>query len=232
MPGIGTVAASTATSPYDRVVEATLVTSERIDGFDLPLKRPKARTRVAPRSLGELIDSRTIKLHSGTRIHTDHLDAHGTLAVLSADPHTIHGNIDPFTAANHYGHASRTEPGDVIFSASPTPRAIVDQAGGSLVATPNRILRIDPTRTGIGPHALAAAINAMATSPEWRTWPIPAIPTAATRVLEQSLTAALDHLDELRRHEDATTSVITNLIQGVADGSVGLEAPTTPRKAG
>lgn len=232
MPGIGTVAASAASSPYDRVVEATLVTSEPIDGFDLPLKKPKARVSIAPRSLGELVDSRTIKLYSGTRIHTDHLDPAGSLAVLSADPNTVHGHIDPFTAADHYSHAVRTEPGDVVFSASSTPRALVDQAGGSLVATPSRILRIDPSRTGIGPHALAAAINAMATSSEWKTWPIPAIPAAATSVLEDSLTAALDHLDELRRHEDATTSVITNLIQGVADGSVALEAPTTPRKAG
>lgn len=223
---------ATAETAYDRMVQATLTTREPIDGFDIVSATPSAAAPTASRSLGELIDAKAITMHRGSRIANDHHDPDGTLPVLSADPDSPRLQLDPFVAAAHYDHAVRTEPGDVVFTATPAPRAFVDEIGGSLVATPSRILRITTTRTRIGPHALATVINEMATSPEWRTWPVPHIPTEQVSPLEENLRAALDYHAQLRRHDAAVTDLITNLIHGVADGSVALNPSDTQRKAG
>lgn len=234
VPGICAAPKSTvgAETAFDRVVQATLVTSEPIDGFDLPQASPVSATPSASRSLGELAEAKAIKVLSGTRISDEHHDPDGTLQVLSADPAIPHLRLDPFDAADHYNHAVRTEAGDVVFTTTPAPHAFVDEVGGSLVATPSRILRIDTTRTGIGPLALAAVINETATGPEWRTWPVPHIPTGQVSLLEESLQAALEYHAQLRRHDDALTALISNLIHGIADGSVALSPADTQRKAG
>lgn len=234
VPGIGAASqvATASSSALDRVVEATLVTREQIVGFDVPVAGQQGTARLSPRSLGELVESRAITIHSGTRISSGHLDPEGSLKVLSADASGPQNRIDALDAADHYVHAIRTEPGDVVFTVSPRPRALVDEVGGSLVARPSRILRVDPLRASILPRALAAAINEMATSPEWRTWPVPNVPRSQIQQLEDALGGVSDYLAELRRHEEATTNIITNLIQGVAAGSVALGSPTTERKAG
>jgi hypothetical protein len=232
LPGIGAaMLAATGTTSHDRVIEATLVTRERVDGFDIPVAQSSAQPRV-PHSLGELVEAGAIKVLRGARISAEHLDPDGTIAVLSADPSAQLSRIDALVAADHYAHAVRTEPGDVVFITSPKPRALVDEDGGSRVASPSRILRIDSMRAGIGPRALAAAINQMATSSEWRTWVVPEIPNAELQQLEDALGGVLDYVAELRRHEEAATSIIANLIQGVAEGSVALGASTTEKKAG
>lgn len=235
LPGIGAtrLAATGASSAHQRVVEATLVTREQVDGFDIPVvAQGGGALRLSPRSLGELVEAGAVKVQSGSRISAEHLDPDGTIAVLSADPSAPHGRIDALVAADHYGHAARTEPGDVIFTVAPRPRALVDEEGGSRVASPSRVLRVDLTRAGIGPRALAAAINQMATSSEWKTWPVPNVPRSEIQRLEDALGGVLDHLAELRRHEEAATDIITSLIQGVAEGSVALGSSTTERKAG
>ena len=234
LPGIGAALSTStgASSVHDRVVEATLVTREQIAGLDVPVVGQSGTTRLVPRSLGELVDAGAIKIQSGSRISPEHLDPDGSVRVLSADPSAPQGRIDALVAADHYSHAARTELGDVVFTASPIPRAIVDEEGGSRIASPSRILRVDSLRAGIGPRALAAAINEMATSSEWRTWSVPNVPTAQIQPLEDALGGVLDHLAELRRHEEAATNIITNLIQGVAEGSVALSSSTTERKAG
>lgn len=234
LPGIS-AALSTSTGPtsaHDRLIEATLVTREQVGGFDVPMVQKSGTTRPVPRSLGELVDAGVITIQSGSRISAGHLDPEGSVPVLSADPSAPQGRIDALVAADHYSHAARTEPGDVVFAASPVPRALVDAEGGSRVASPSRILRVDTLRASIGPRALAAAINEMANSSEWKTWPIPNVPRAQIQELEDALGGVLDHLAELRRHEEAATNVITNLIQGVAEGSVALGLSTTERKAG
>jgi hypothetical protein len=234
LPGIGATRLATpgVSSAHERVVEATLVTREQVDGFDIPLVAQGGAPRPSPRSLGELVEAGAIKVQSGSRISPEHLDPDGTIAVLSADPSAPHGRIDALVAADHYAHAARTEQGDVVFAVAPVPRALVDEEGGSRVASPSRILRVDLTRAGIGPRALAAAINQMATSSEWKTWPVPNVPRSEIHRLEEALGGVLDYVAKLRRHEDAATNIITNLIQGVAEGSVALGSSTTERKAG
>jgi len=233
VPGIGAASPISArTKPaLDRVVEATLVTREPIDVLDVPVSGRRVATRPAPRSLGELVEAATIKLQSGSRIVDEHLEPNGSVRVLSGDPSADERRIDPLVAADHLSYAGRTEPGDVVFTASP-PRALVDEDGGSLVASPSRILRVDSLRAGIGPRALASAINEMATSTEWKTWLVPEVPSGQIQLLEDALGGVQAHLAELRRREEAATAIITNLIQGVAEGSVALGSSTTERKAG
>ena len=234
VPGIGAASPISARSrsALDRVVEATLVTREPIGVLDVPVSGRRTTTRPAPRSLGELVEAGAIKIQSGCRISAEHVDPVGSVRVLSGDPSVVESRIDALVAADHYSHAVRTEPGDVVFTASPVARALVDEEGGSRVASPSRILRVDPPRAGIGPRALAAAIKQMATNNEWKTWLVPEVPRAQIQLLEDALGGVLSHLAELNRHQEAATNIITNLIQGVAEGSVALGSSTTERKAG
>ncbi|GEP37516.1 hypothetical protein NPS01_11790 [Nocardioides psychrotolerans] len=236
VPGVGASEhqPAEAGTSRERLIAASLVTRENIAGFDVPIADGTGLPATAARRLGSLVEGRSplMRIQSGCRIKGEHLDPTGSLRVLSGDASLAATFIDPFVAAEHYSHAAHTEPGDVVFAASPTPRALVDEEGGSLVAYPSRILRLEPLRAGIGPRALTAAINEMATSSEWKTWSVPNVPRAQVQQLEQALGGVLDHLEALRCHEEAATNIITNLIQGVAEGSVALGSPTTERKAG
>ncbi len=231
-PGIGAVTALAPrpTSSYDALVEATLVTREPVEGIDVTAAPGDAGARPAPRSLGELVDSKAVRLQNGSRFAPEDLDAGGSIRVLTVDGRDFSWSIDPLVAADRYPHAVRTEPGDVVFSTSP-PRAVVDEEGGSRVASPSRILRVDPERAGIGPRALAAAITQLAASSEWKTWPVPAVPRDQVSALEEALGSITDHLAELRRREVAATSVMTHVLRGVAEGSVTLP-PLVNKKAG
>lgn len=234
VPGVGARSVPSAgltSRAYDRLVEATLVTQEGVAGFDLAPVERGTSTVTRTRSLGELVDTGDVTLHSGSRIAAEDLDPAGSLRVISAGTSEDELRIDPLVAADRYSHATRTERGDVVFAHIPQPHAVVDGDGGSLVQSPSRILRVRE-RAGTGPRALAAAINELATSAEWKTWSVPDVPRAQIQPLEDALGGVLDHVAELRRHEQASTSIITNLIQGVADGSVTLASPTTERKAG
>lgn len=231
-PGIGAVTALVprSTSTYETLVETTLVTREPVEGVDVTAAPADAGARPAPRSLGELVDSKAVRLQNGSRFAPEDLDAGGSIRVLTADGREPSWSIDPLLTADRYPHAVRTEPGDVVFSTSP-PRAVVDEDGGSRVASPSRILRVDPGRASIGPRALAAAITQLATSGEWKTWQVPAVPRDQVSALEEILGSITDHLTELRRREMAAASVMTHVLRGVAEGSVTLP-PLVNKKAG
>lgn len=229
-PGIGAqhVAAAQSVDSYDRLVSATLVTREPIQGFDVPDARSSAPGPNATRSLGYLVATGVIVRQSGSRISEDDLDPGGSVRVLAAEGEPRW--IDRLVEAARYRAAVHTEPGDVVFSTNP-PRAIVDDAGGAIVASPSRILRPDGTRAGIGPYALAATINRLSNS-EWKTWAIPRFPAEQVTRVEATLRAVADHLSELRKHEEATADLVTSLIQGVAGGSVTLDESDNEKKAG
>lgn len=222
--GIDTAAA------YDRVLRSTLVTRDAVPGFDLPAARSATPAPVTTRTLGELVNDGRIRRESGTRIAEVDLDPEGSVPVITAEGGEPRW-IDRLVEARRYHSAGRTEPGDVVFSVNP-PRATVDEAGGAIVAFPSRILRPDHVRAGIGPRALAAAINRLGDNAEWKTWQIPRFPAAQVRRVENAIAEADEHLAAIRKHEAATTDLITSLIQGVAAGSVTLDAPDTEEKAG
>lgn len=231
-PGIGAQPARAieSASAYERLVSSTLVTREAISGFDLPTARSGSPSVSATRSLGELVEAGAIRRQSGSRIAPEDVDPAGSVRILPAEDGAERW-IDRLVAAARYGAAVLTEPGDVVFSTNP-PRAMVDEIGGAIVAAPSRILRVDQLRAGLGPRALAATINRLGANSEWRTWPIPTFLPGQVQRVEDALAAAADYLEIIRTHEAAAADLITSLIQGVAAGSVTLDAPDTENKAG
>lgn len=223
---------SAAIGHRDRITAASLLTSERLRGYDVAVGVAPPTTVIAPRSLGEVVASRRMQMLSGSRIDLAHADAAGTVPVVTADRATDGFALDPVDAVRLYGHARRTLPNDVIFTERPRPQARVDGLGRALVKSPSRILRL-AEGVGIGPHALAAVINELPDDAgEWRTWSIPTLDPGEIEALERTLQEAAAHVAELRRREAAMDDLITNLIQGVAAGAVTLGPSTTTTRAG
>lgn len=231
-PGIGAQPSRLvdSASAYDRLVSSTLVTRESIPGVDLSVARSGSPSVGIARSLGELIEAGVIRRQSGSRIAPEDADPTGSLRILTADG-SAEGWIDRLVAAARYNSAVLTEPGDVVFSTNP-PRAMVDELGGAIVATPSRILRLNPTRAGLGPRALAAAINGLGENSEWKTWSVPTFPLSQIQRVEDVLGDVDDYLVRVRKHEVAARGLVASLIQGVAAGSVILDEPDTRKKAG
>ena len=162
-------------------------------------------------------------MRRGSRINPDHADAAGTVEVQSADSEVDRIRLDAFEAARLYPRAVRTDPGDVVFLERPRPAAFVDTRGGSLVASPSRILRLGPT-ANIGPHALAAVINEQVrVGSEWETWTVPELRAAESERLEASLVEAHDFETRLQRRLEAAHDLKKALIEGVAAGAITLD---------
>ncbi len=215
----------------DAVHTASLVTSRTIRGYDVAVAPAASRIVVRQRSLREMVDAGNLVMRRGNRIDPAHAVAGGTVRVLTADQSLDHVRFDPLDAERHYPRATRTEPGDVVFVEQPRPMARVDQQGGSLVASPSRILRLG-RNAAIGPHTLAALINELATpGTEWETWSAPDLPRPESQALDNALRDAANHLVTLRAHEQAVRDLTTNLIQGVAAGALTIP-PTSTQKAG
>jgi hypothetical protein len=221
-----------ATTHLDRIHIATLTTSEPVPGYDVTAAPAPGQIILRRRSLGELVAAGQLVMRRGNRVDQTHADPTGTVRVLSADGSTDVLRLDPFDAMRLYPRATRTEPGDVVFIERPRPTARVDAAGGALVASPNRILRLRPG-VPIGPHALAAIINEIAPEDsEWPTWSVPDLPAGESDALEAALAAAATHKAELRRREQALQDLVTGLIQGVAAGAVTIDPTITNTRAG
>ncbi|MEV6411027.1 hypothetical protein [Kribbella sp. NPDC051718] len=218
-----------ATTHLDRVYTATLTTSEPLSGYDVTVAPAPGQVILRQRSLGELLGAGQIVMKRGNRISTVPTDASATVRIVSADRSTDGLRLDPFDAERQYPRANRTEPGDVVFVQQPRPMAQVDTEGGSLVASPSRILRLQQG-AGIGPFALAALINEVVPQgSEWQTWNVPELAARESEALEAALTAAADHLEALRRHERALEDLTTSLIEGVAAGAVTIDSIITKR---
>ena len=209
---------------------ASLTTSENIPGYDVAVAAGPGQVVLRHRSLRELELANQLVMRRGTRIDLATAVPSGTVRVLSADGRTDGVQLDPFDAARVYRRATRTEPGDVVFLEHPRPTAMVDTDGGALVASPSRILRLQPGAP-IGPHALAALINELAPAgTDWPTWSVPDLQPTAARALDTALAAAAEHLRTLRTHEHAMQDLTRNLIEGVAAGAITLD--TIIQKAG
>lgn len=206
---------------------ATLVTGEPIRPFDVLAERAPGAMLLRRRSLGELKDLGHVRVLRGSRIDPGHYNPAGSVTVLSATDSRGTARLDPFDAARLYPRAVRTDLGDVVLTERPRPTAMVDDHGGSLVASPSKILRIG-SQAGIGPHAVAAIINRLPDEPtEWQTWNVPILDTSEVGRLEEALLTAADHEITLRRHLDATRDLVTAMIDGVAAGAVTLTTRTT-----
>lgn len=206
----------------ERIHTATLVTAEAVPSFDVLAAPAPGSIILRRRSLGELSELQQVRVRRGNRVDAVHADAGGTVAVLSADTSAAGFKLDPIEAVRLYPRAARTEPGDLVFVERPRPMARVDLNGGSLVASPSRILRLDRA-VGIGPHAVAAIINQLPDEAhEWQAWNIPILDAAEADLLEAALIAAADYAAGLRRRLSAALDLTKALIDGVAAGAVTL----------
>lgn len=185
--------------------------------------------------LGELAADGHVRCASGARIDVEDLDAVDGFTVLGVDE--VIGaravgsrRIDRMLFAGRYPRVRLTEPGDVVFTVRPTPRAVVDENGASVVVYPARILRIkrsDPA--GLVPDVLAADVVAQgAHSRDWRRWSarriVGAESDALVRVLRDVRAARADaqrRIDDLARLEQIITA-------GVTSGALTTLTSTTP----
>ena len=165
-------------------------------------------------TLGSAVERGEIRLIAGHRLDPADLNSVGSVPVLGVEE--IVGSaatgqrcIDRLEFASRYPSGRSTEPGDVVFCTAPRPKAVVDDAGGSVVLYPARVARImDPPASGLTPRMLAADINALpASAKSLRNWGIrrvqPDQVSAVDRVLadihshQQALTQRLQELDQL-----------------------------------
>ncbi|MBP2412275.1 hypothetical protein JOF48_001074 [Arthrobacter stackebrandtii] len=132
--------------------------------------------------------------------------------------------VDRLVLAANHPHARLSEPGDVVFATAPTPAAMVDVEGGSVVEYPARVLRIsgaDPG--GLMPELLAADINAAA-SKNWRGWALRLVPHATAQQLRPVLDL-LDQEEAAARLRLAQLTELTALLRdGVSAGSLVVDA--------
>jgi hypothetical protein len=216
----------------ERVHGATLTTTTPLEPLDILVAPSPGRFRMRYRSLGELREQKHVVVKRGSRIDPADATSDGTVVVL---PDEVVGTIrlDPFDASRKYPRAARTDPGDVIFVEKPRPRAWVDVAGGALVASPAKIIRLRETAE-FGPWVLATVINEMCpVGSEWPTWSLPVMVRDEADRLEAALLDAERYEREARRRTDAARDLKKALIEGVAAGALTLDAqPTTPGIAG
>jgi len=212
----------------DEVHRATLVTTTPLAPLDVLVEPAQGNIQLQHRSLGELHAHKRLVVRRGRRINPADASPNGTVRVL---PVEVMGPIalDPFDAALKYRRAIRTEPGDVIFIEKPQPRAWVDPVGGSMVASPARIIRLAESAE-VGPLVLATIINEkVSAGSEWKTWSVPVLGREETTLLESALQQADEYELQARRRAEAALELKSALIDGVATGALTLDAqPTTP----
>ena len=207
----------------EAVHAATLTTSVPLAPLDVLVQPSPGRLQVAQRSLGQLRADGKLTLKRGNRIDLAFADPNGTVNVLP-EPVSGAARFDPVDAEQRYPRSARTNPGDVVFVEHPRPQAWVDVRGGSMVASPARILRLEATAE-IGPRLLAAAINRLPATPsEWQSWSVPVMTGAEAQRLEEAL-AEVDAFEvELRQRAAAAKDLASALIDGVAAGALTLDA--------
>ncbi len=220
------------TSPgnhLDRVQAAAMVVAEPQPPLDVLVTATPGTTLLRQRSLGELHEEGLVVVQRGRRINPRDAVPDGSVLVLSGNGATDGVALDPFDAERLYPRANRTEPGDVVFVEGSTPCAVVDERGGSLVASPSRILRLH-RNFGVGPHTVAAIINNQSVTSEWQRWSIPLLDPYAAEALEAALTEAATYGVALRRRQDALHDLIITLIDGVAAGAVTVVPREKPQE--
>ncbi|MGO2811972.1 MAG: hypothetical protein ACTIBG_10945 [Brevibacterium aurantiacum] len=226
----GTRAVSFASDRHDFIDDvraASIETAEAIDVFDIYVNDRAASVVVGSTSLGAMIESGTITRHSGSRIDAALAEVPGMVPVVDARRSGEVFRVDAFVAENSFRRSIRTLPGDVVYCPSPST-AWVDGRGGSLVLTPNKILRLgDDAR--IGPHTLAAVIND-ATSKEYANWQVPSIPVDQVEAVEDAMRRLSEYRQQLQVKERAAMTLGHALLSGVASGTMELmESSLEPR---
>ncbi|HEY1133256.1 MAG TPA: hypothetical protein VGE77_01650 [Nocardioides sp.] len=211
-----------------RVDELTLRLGAPLPTYDVVVAAAPGAMSPTERSLDELVTAGDLRLRNGFRIDPTWDLPAGSVRVIDPVRGWRPETFDPLDVVDRIPRAVRTEPGDVVFVTSPRPRAVVDTDGGSLVATPARILRVSPS-AAFGPHLLRDLIERQPpTATDWRAWTVPVLPPDVARALESEL-AALHHLTaELDRRRDLAADLADALIRGAATGTLDLTPALDP----
>ncbi|MGG5171406.1 hypothetical protein ACQR35_04370 [Pseudarthrobacter sp. J1738] len=186
-------------------------------------------------TIQDLISAGTLSYRQGNRISTESLEPGTGPRVIRVTDLTGPKSREPLRldlltlSAAHPG-VRLTDPGDVVFSTTPRPAAIVDRQGGSVVAFPARSLSINGADPG-GVHAevLAAEINALPPGDKaWRHWIIPQISDADRNPLSEALNLLRKEQDSARRRLGQLEELTTLITDGVASGKITLTTHDSP----
>lgn len=198
--------------------------SNPLDGLQA---RPTTGRDPQRQSLGELVRSRHVRMLHGsraadwddlprghTKVWTPSAVTDQTPALLAL-PHDVRDS----------GSRHRTRAGDVVFSPVGKPTAVVDDQGGTQVASPSRILRIHADAP-LSARAVAVTINDLKEgSGAWRTWLLPI--SHRHRDGDDAL-KLLDAWDEmLRDKQEVVDDLRRVLVRSLLRGTVAL-TPGSP----
>lgn len=198
----------------------------RVEGVEGPTARQA-------KSLGQLLSDRHVRVIKGRRLDgvPVHLEASGGVAVLGSpevlgDSPAGKRRVDLMAFTTRYPAVSLTQPGDVIFVASPRPTAFLDVDGGAVVQAPARVLRV--AREGeetLLPHLLMDAVDEANRSGavgqlDYRRWIVRLVPAAQREPLRRALTGLDADRKELHDRLTRLDEAAAALIAGVTGRSV------------
>ncbi|WP_298943248.1 hypothetical protein [uncultured Microbacterium sp.] len=195
---------------------------------------PASAPPLALRSVEALIADRHLRLLAGTRIDPASTSSEGLVVVTADDldrPAAIgERRIDPLLLATRHPSAQLTEPGDIVFRTSPSPRAWVDPDGSKVVAAPARVLRVRSADAGgLVPELIAADIDESRGGPgAWRRWMLRRVAPRERAPLRATLGALAAERDALLRRAAALDDYARLLTAGVSAGAVTLADAAAP----
>ncbi|AEG43655.1 hypothetical protein [Isoptericola variabilis] len=135
--------------------------------------------------------------------------------------------VETLTFTGKYPAARLTEPGDVVFTTTPYPAAVVDNDGFSAVAFPAQILRISkPERAReyvLLPEVLARDICAQPPGAKWwRAWEVRLVPASDADSVARTLTSVADRLAAAKQEIGRLEQIASTLVDGVTSGVVRM----------
>lgn len=211
-----------------RVEEAAARVSAPVVPFGVEVEHHEPGPRPTT-TLGALVRDKAVRLVAGSRIAAEDIEDGGSGAVvlgvaeLMGDSPRGARTVDRLTLAGSYPSSRYTQPGDVVFCTSPTPRAFVDTDGVCVVVSPARVLRLtESAPAGLLPEVLAQAINAARPGEPWRSWRVPLIPDAQAPLLQDVLERSAQVRADLQARLGALNDVTTTLTDAVACGALTL----------
>lgn len=191
-------------------------------------------TRANQTTVGQAVADGDLRVLPGNRLNAEDLTA-GSVGLVVIGAAEVLGEsgvgsrrIDLVTFADRYPAGRLTEPGDVVACSSPRVGAWVDTAGGSVVQTPARVLRVtDAGRWRFVPSVVAVDwLRASGRGDRgWRRWPLRVLTSDGVVALGMATAA----IDGERRSLLARTATLddlaSTLIDGVASGALTITDP-------
>ncbi|MBD8078172.1 hypothetical protein [Cellulosimicrobium arenosum] len=210
--------------------------------LDVRVERgPAAPVRRVP--LGALVERGIVRRVPGNRL--DVADVRGSgdvptgevrvLGVPELCGETEPGErvVDRMTFAARYPAGRLTEPGDVVYTTTPRPAALVDEEGFSVVAWPARVLRLGSREPEDAPGAvgqdgrvvaevLAPDVAAQARGTRWPSWEVRVVPADQADDVAAALARVRTGEVRARRELAHLAELATTLADGVTTGVVRM----------